>query len=167
MSIISTDLLYLLSGGASNNNPNASLGGVVSSVEVVDNTLNNLFDDVSGDEHEAGDTEYRAIFIKNNHGTDTAYNVKIWIESNTTAADDSIQIGKEADFGSPIQTIVNESTAPVAIDFSTADGQVNAISIGDMAASQVIGIWVKRIVVTGNTPQAENAATLKIYTDVV
>ena len=167
MSITSTDLKYLLSGGASNNDPNASLGGAVSSTEVTDNTLNNLFDDISGDEHEAGDTEYRAIFVKNAHATDTAYNVKIWIESNTTAADDSIQIGKESALGSPIQTITNESTAPTGITFSTADGQSNAISIGNMAAGQVMGIWVKRIVTAGNTPQANNEATLKIYADVV
>ena len=57
MSILASDLKFFFSGGGANDNPNASLGGAKSSVAITDNTLNNLFDDVSGTEHEAGDIE--------------------------------------------------------------------------------------------------------------
>lgn len=65
MSIAASDLKIYLSGGAGNSDPNASLGGVRSTTEVVDDTLHNLFDYVSGTEAGAGDTEYRASYIKN------------------------------------------------------------------------------------------------------
>lgn len=164
MSIVAGNLDFFLSGGASNTNPNLSLGGVISTTEVVDNTLNNLFDDVTGDEHTAGATEYRAIFFKNS-SAETAYNAKIWIDSNTTATDDTLNIGKEATVGSPIQTVALETTAPTGISFSTADGQANAISIGSLLAGEVIGIWIKRIVTAGSTPAATDTAVLKVYVD--
>lgn len=164
MSVLSTDIKFRLSGGAANSDPNASLGGAVSSVDITNNTLQNLFDNVTGDEHEAGDTEYRAFFVKNN-AAETAYNVKIWIEQNTPSAESEITIGKEASIGSPIQTISDESTAPSAISFSSAAGQANALSIGDMTPGAVIGIWLKRIISAGTTPQAYDSAIIKVYAD--
>lgn len=164
MSILSTDLKFYLSGGASNSDPNAALGGAISSTEVVDNTLNNLFDDITGDEHTAGDTEYRAFFFKNN-SAETAYNAKIWIETNTNAADDTLEIAKEIALGSPIQTVANEGTAPTGLSFTSAAGQANAISIGTMTTGTVMGVWVKRIVSAGSTPQATDTAQLKVYVD--
>ena len=164
MSVLATDLKFYLSGGASNSDPNTALGGAISSTEITDNTLNNLFDNVTGDEHTAGDTEYRCFFFKNT-AAETAYNVKIWIESNTTSGDDEIQIGKEASAGTPVQTIANESTAPTGISFSTAAGQANAISLPDLSAGIVYAIWVKRVVSTGTTPQANNSAQIKVYCD--
>jgi len=54
-----------LTGGADNDDPDASLGGVASSEEVSGTPLNNLFDDITPAEAEAGCTEYRAISIYN------------------------------------------------------------------------------------------------------
>lgn len=164
MSVQSTDILFKHSGGAANADPNASLGGVISSVSVTDNTLLNLFDNVTGDEHTVGDTEYRCFYVKNN-SAETAYNVKIWIETNTQAADDTLNIGKETVIGSPVQVVANESTAPTGISFLTAAGQSNAILLGDMTAGTVYGIWLKRIVSPGSTAQASNSAQIKIYVD--
>ncbi|MBU2025327.1 MAG: hypothetical protein ABIC19_00625 [Patescibacteria group bacterium] len=164
MSVLDTDLKLKLSGGAANSDPNASLGGAVSSEDITDNTLNNLFDDVLGDEHLAGDINYRCVFIKNN-SAETAYNVKVWIESNTTGEDSEIQIGEEAAGGSPVQEIADEDTAPSAISFSTADGQANALVLGDMAAGAVYAIWIKRIVSAGSTPQANDTAQLEVHCD--
>lgn len=164
MSIVAGDLKIYLSGGADNTDPDASLGGIISTTEITDNTLNNLFDDVTGDEHTAGDTEYRAFFFKNT-SAETGYNAKVWIESNTTAADDTINIGIEGSQGSPIQTIGTEQSSPGGISFSTASSQGNALVIGDMEAGSVIGIWVKRIVSAGTTPQANNSAVIRFYID--
>ena len=61
---------------------------------IIDDTLNNLFDDVSGGEHAAGDINYRCLFIKND-SAETASNVKVYLESNTPAVDDSVEIGKD------------------------------------------------------------------------
>lgn len=166
MSVLSTDLKCLLSGGASNSDPNASLGGIISSTEVVDNTLHNLFDEVTGDEHTAGETNYRCIYFKNN-SAETAYNAKLWIESNSTGAESSITIGLDlAGLDGTADTIANEDTAPSpAVTFSTADGQSNALQLGDVPAGQVYGIWIKRVIIAGSTPQANDTAVLKCYVD--
>ncbi len=166
MPIIESDLKLYLSGGAANSDPNAALGGAKSSVAVVDNTLNNLFDDVTGDEHTAGDTEYRCIFVKSDSAL-TAYNVKVWINSNTTSGEDTLNIGKDLSGPSDTaDTIADESTAPdPAVTFSAAASQAAGLALGNLAAGQSFAIWVKRIVSAGSTPQANNAATLEVYTD--
>ena len=165
MSIVTGDILTYLSGGASNTNPNLSLGGVISSTQITDNTLNNLFSDVTGDQHAAGYTSYRCFFVKNNNSTFTGYNVKVWIDTNCTGTDESIQIGLEPSAGSPAQTVASETTAPTSVSFSTAAGQANSLSIGTVAPSVVQAIWVKRIVTAGSTPQAADAPIIKFYFD--
>ena len=59
MPIVSADIKYRLSGGASNSDQNASLGGVKSSNEA----SASLFDNVSSAEAVSGDTEYRCFYV--------------------------------------------------------------------------------------------------------
>jgi len=70
-----------------------------------------LFDSVSSTEAAAGDTEYRAVMLKNDSAY-TMYSAQVWIETNTPFADDSVEIAIEAPSGGDIQTIADESTAP-------------------------------------------------------
>lgn len=161
--ISSAELKFYLSGGSSNSAGDASLGGVISSAEV-SSTVNELFDQVMGDQHTAGETNYRAIYFKNT-SAQTAYNVKLFINSNSTGVDSAITIGKEASSGSPIQTIGNEATAPAGISFVTAVDKANALSLGDMEANAVYGIWIKRVITAGSTPQANDTAQLKVDVD--
>jgi len=166
MPVLSTDLKFLLSGGGSNTNPNAALGGVISATEVVDDTLNNLFDNVSGAEHAAGDINYRCVYVKNNSAA-IAYNVKLYINTNTPAVDDAVQIGKDlAGLNATADTIADEHTTPdPAVTFSLADGYANAINLGDIPAGQVYAFWIKRIVSAGATAQANDSAIFAVSVD--
>jgi len=166
MAVLSTDLKFFLSGGAGNSDPDASLGGVISATGVVDDTLNNLFADVSGAEHAVGSTKYRCIYLVNDSAS-VAYNVKLYIDINTTAVDDTINIGKDlAGVDGTADTIANEDTAPdPAVTFTTADGYANAIDLGDIPAGQKYAFWIKRIVSAGDTSQADNEATIKVAID--
>lgn len=147
MAIVAGDIKLYLSGGAGNSNPNASLGGVISTTEVVDNTLHNLFDRTTGTEAIAGDTEYRCIYIKNIHATLTYLGALIWIQTQTPDTQTSIEIGLGTSAISGIeQTIVNENTAPTGITWTALTLEANALSIGDMLAGEWKAIWVKRIV---------------------
>lgn len=57
---------FYLSGGASNADPNLSLGGVMSSVEIdFLDPQDNLFDDVLSDNALNGHTDYRCFYIMN------------------------------------------------------------------------------------------------------
>lgn len=84
------DVQLHYTGGASNKNPNASLGGTLSSFPVIPGLANairgeGLFDDILYDEHKpageggSGDTEYRVIRLEN-FGS-TTVDVDIWIEN--------------------------------------------------------------------------------------
>ena len=166
MSILATDLKFFFSGGGANDDPNASLGGAKSSVAITDNTLNNLFDDVSGTEHTAGDIEYRCLFVKND-SAETAYDVRVYISSNTPAADDSIKVGKDlTGVGDTADTVANENTAPdPAVTFSLATSYADGLLLGDMTTGQSYPIWIERTVVVGTTAQANNAATIQAAVD--
>ena len=166
MSVIASDIKFYLSGGAGNSDPDVSLGGAKSTTEITDNSLNNLFDNVSGAEHVVGDTEYRCFFVKND-SAEVAYNVKIYIETNTPAVDDTAEIGLDlAGVGDSADTVADEDTAPSpAVTFSTANSYANALDIGTLGAGQSHAVWVKRIVSAGSTAQANNTATLKVSVD--
>jgi hypothetical protein len=156
MAIVATDIKKYLSGGAANSNVNLSLGGAISSVEIVDNTLHNLFDKVTGTESEAGNINYRAFFVKNTHATLTYEAVKVYIQTNTPSATTEVKIALAGEAGSPIETIALETTAPVGESFVTADGLANGLSIGDLAPGAVKGIWVKWEVTAGSLAVADS-----------
>ena len=166
MAVLSTDLKFFLSGGAANTDPDAALGGIISTTQVVDNTLNNLFDNVSGAEHTVGDINYRCIYVKNDSAS-VAYAAKLYIETNTPAADSEIQIGLDlSGAGGTADTIPDESTAPdPAVTFSLAADYANALSLGDLAAGAVYAIWIKRTITAGDTSQANDNAVLKLAVD--
>lgn len=163
MAIIAGDIKLYLSGGASNADPNLSLGGIISSTEIVDATLHNLFDIVSSAEGTAGDTEYRCFYIKNTHATLTLQSAKEYIKTQTPDADTSAEIGLgTAAINGNEQSVVNENTAPVGVTFTALTGTGNALAIGDIPAGQHMAIWVKRIVTAGAA--AVNADSVVVTT---
>jgi hypothetical protein len=165
MPIVDADIKFYLSGGAANADPNAALGGAISSVEIVDNTLSNLFDRVTGAESAAGDTEYRCFFVKNTHATLTYQGAKIYIDTNTPSPDTSIEISVATETGSPVQTIANEGAAPSGQSFSAPASEGAALSIGDLAPGVTKGIWVKRIVNAGAGAYASDSVIIKVVGD--
>lgn len=163
--IISSDIKVYLSGGSGNTDPNASLGGAISTTEMVDDSLHNLFDKVTGAESSAGDTEYRAVFIKNTHATLTLQGAKVYVSSNTTSGDTSIEISVATESGSPIQTIADESTGPTGQTFSAPSTTGTALSLGDIVAGATKAIWVKRIVNASASAYSADEATLTVFGD--
>jgi hypothetical protein len=145
------------------------LGGAITGTEITDATVGNLFDNVSGAEARDGDTEYTAFYAKNTHATLTWQAVKHWIGSNTTSADDTLNIG--LDLAGVISSgagddIPDQSTPPSpAVTFVAAVNEAAALSIGDMAPGTYILIWAKRIVSSGAAAIAANAATLNFTGD--
>jgi hypothetical protein len=167
MPIVSTDIKFRLSGGAANADPNASLGGAKSSVEIVDATLNNLFDQVSGAESAAGDTEYRCLYANNAHATLTLLGAKVWIQTNTPAADTDVAIGLGSSaVNGTEQTVADESTAPTGgVTFSAAANEGAALAIGDVPAGQHKAIWLKRVITAGAAANALDSVVLRVKGD--
>lgn len=158
MAIVVTDLKYYLSGGAANADPALALGGAMSTVQA----SSSLLDDISTAEAAAGESEYRAFFVKNTNSTDTAYSVKVWIASNTPATSTAVQIAL-ADEGvaSTIETVGNEGTAPTGPVFDDAEDETNALSIGNLAPGEAHGVWIKRTVTATTVAFANDTATIR------
>ena len=152
-------LVWKLTGGAANADPNASLGGTRSSVSLSGTALNNLFDDVSPAESSAGDTEYRALDLYNS-GDATAGGVVVFMSTETASSGTSLDFGVDA---SPINSnlsVVDESTAPAGVSFSHYTTG-SKLSLPDIAASGGCRVWFKRIVgaSTGNLNPDQGAFT--------
>lgn len=150
MPIVSSDIQYRYSGGASNAVAASSLGGTKSSVTITSAVVANLFDNVSGDEAAAGTIEYRAFFVHNGHATLTLQGAKAWLVSNTPSADTTcdIAVGTGTVTGTE-QTIVNETTAPVGVTFSAPASKAAGLTVGDLAPGQHKAIWVRRTISAG------------------
>ncbi len=85
MSISASDIKFYK---AANNNDTVGNGGIIGTTEIVDNTLNNLFPNVSPDDRIAGKTRYRKEFLRNENTEDLTFeNVEIWIGSKSTGDD--------------------------------------------------------------------------------
>lgn len=150
---MAADLELHLSGGAANTSPAAALGGARSTAAggVVPEgaTANSLFDDVSGAEEQAGDIEYRGVYVRN-VGTVDAQNVKVWLSANTADAQTQIALAL-ADEGVNVtmETIANENTAPVGPSFSEPATEGAGLSMGTIPAGQHYGLWLRRTVDAG------------------
>lgn len=163
MAIVAGEIIIRLSGGASNSDVNASLGGAKSSVAVTDASLHNLFDQVSGDESESGDTEYRCIYVHNANATLAMQNAKVWIQTNTPAAGSSVDIGVGSSaVNGTEQTIANESTAPTSVTFSSAANEGAAVALGNIPAGQHRALWIRRTISASAAAYNNDSVVLRI-----
>lgn len=161
MAIIASEIEYRLSGGASNSNPNASLGGVKSSNAVPIN----LFDDVSSAEAASGLVEYRCIYIHNSNASLTLIDPKLWIQTNTPSATTTVAVGLGTSAQGGIeQTVANEGSAPFGVTFSEPSDFLSGISLGDIPAGGHRAVWVRRTVNAGTSATADSF-TLRVQGD--
>jgi hypothetical protein len=114
---------------------------------------------VSGAESAAGDINYRCIYVVNAHGTLTLNNAKVWITSNTTSADTTIDIALGGEgLNGTAETVANEATAPAGETFSAAASEGAALSLGNIPAGQQYPIWIRRTVNAGAAASLDAAA---------
>lgn len=166
MPVASSDILFYLSGGSGNTDPNASLGGVISTTAITPASLHNLFDAVNGSEASAGDTEYRCLYVKNTHATLSLLSAVAWLSANTPSTDDTIDIGLGTSaVGGTEQTVANESTAPTGVTFSAPSSFGAGLSIGDIANGSWKAIWVRRTVNASAAAYNSDSATLSVQGD--
>lgn len=165
MPIISTDIDYKHSGGAANSNGNLSIGGAISANNI-GTALHSLFDIVGSAEASAGDVEYRCLYIQNNHGTITAQNVKIWIQSQTTSADTDLAIGLGTAGANATETAVaDENTAPAGVTFSAPANKAAGLTIPDLAPGDYHAVWLRRTVNAAAAAVNSDTATLRTSVD--
>lgn len=166
MPIVTSDIQYRLSGGASNTDPNAAIGGIKSSTAIVDATVHNLFDVVSSAETASGDTEYRCFYVHNAHATLTLLAAKVWIQANTPSTETSADIGLAVAAVNATETAVaNENTAPVSVTFTNPVNEAGALTIGDIPAGQHKAIWIRRTINAAAAAYNTDSAVIRVKGD--
>jgi len=162
MAITSTDIHYRMSGGASNSDPAAALGGAKSSNSFATNAI---FDDVSSAEASAGDIGYRCFYVHNAHATLTLQGAKIWIQAQTSSSDTDIAIALGGEgLNGTAEVIANEGTAPVGESFSQPSSFAGGLTLGDIGPGQHYPVWVRRTV-NAAAASATDTWTIRVQGD--
>lgn len=157
MAITASDILFKFSvktGSAGNStagSASGSLGKYISTTQITDNTLNNLFDDISGSENAASTVDYRCIFIHNNHGSLTYQNAVVYLSAEVSGgasiavAVDSVAASAVGDASAQALEVTNETTAPAGpLSFSSPTTAGTGLSLGNIAAGSCKAIWIRR-----------------------
>lgn len=167
MAISASDIKFKLSiksGSAGNTlpqtDPNSSLGKYISTTEITDATLNNLFDDITGDRNASSAVDYRCFFVHNAHATLAWLDVYVWISAEAVGGADC-EIGLDTTMGSPIGSaaiqaleVADSSTPPTGVVFSAPTSKATGLPIGNLVAGYCKAVWVKRS--AKNTPAKDN-----------
>lgn len=164
---MASNLVFRLTGGASNSLPNSSLGGLMSSVALSGTSLNNLFDNCDSAERSAGDVEYRFLDVYNSGDTATTQQ-DFFFTQQTTCPDTVVAVGYDATAGSHatsanLQTLANEGTAPSspAITFSTPT-EGAPLSLPSIAAGQAVRLCFRRTLTSGATSFLNDSMSYQI-----
>ena len=163
MAIGTADILYKFSVVAAAGDTTAgtaatSLGDQISTTQITDATLNNLFDDVTGDENAASEAEYRCYFVHNNHGSLTWQNVVVWLSAEVAGGAvaaisvDTTGVTPKGQASAQAKAVADENTAPASQTFSAPTTKATGLSVGNIPAGSVAAIWVRRT--------AQNSAAL-------
>lgn len=167
MAITAVDIHFrgsVVTGAAGNSvafgGPGTALGKYITTADLVDATLNNLFPDVTGDENAASNVDYQLMFVYNAHATLPWTTVVAWIASEVAGGSsfaiwpDSTAASALANASAQALTIANKNTAPAASSFSAPTTKGTGLSLGTIAAGQVKGLWVRRT--AANTVAVDN-----------
>lgn len=147
MPVTTAEIQFRLSGGASNTDVNASLGGAISSTQIVSASMANLFENVGAAEALAGSVTYRGIYIINTDPSLTWQAVRMWISQISASTDTAYAIGiSDEGVGATMATIANETTAPTNVTFSSPTTMGAGLNIGNVPATDEVGIWIRKTV---------------------
>lgn len=173
--IIEEELLYKYSVSAAAGNTTAgtaatSLGDQISTTTLAEETLNALFDDVSGAENAAGTVDYRCVFIHNSNSANALQNAVVWLSAEV-AGGTNIAIGVDTTAASAIGsasaqalTVANENTAPAGVSFSSPTTFGTGVSIGTIPAGSCRAIWIRRTA-TNSAALNNDGVTLSVQGD--
>ncbi len=175
MAITATDIKFKYStksgtaGNQSTGTAAGSLGKYISTTEITSAQLNNLFDDVTGDENAAEDIEYRCFFVHNAHATLTLTNAFMWISAevsggaNIAFCVDSTAASAIGQSSAQAKEVTDESTQPTEPTFYTTTTKGLNIS-GSFQPGYCRAFWVRRTA-TNSVALNNDSVTIKIEGD--
>jgi len=139
---------YSKVGGGTQNDPDDSIGGAMADNSPVSATINDVFDNVLGQEARDGAINYRILYIRNANATDSMNNVTVWFTQLTTSVEDELSIALMASGkNGTAERLTNEDTAPTGGEvFTSPITKGTGIVIGTLAAGDNFAIGIRRVV---------------------
>lgn len=135
-----------LSANAPQINADKCLGGYPSSTGVPNGRLNNLFPNISKSDVLQKKSVIRMIALKNTTGAAIPL-VKIYTQSGTGHVKMKIAAVASAldSNNNPVfESVFDGYSLPYQAELNYHEGVVNAIEVENLAANQIIGIWILR-----------------------
>lgn len=140
----------------------ASLAGSATQAVTIAYQTNNLFNDVPVADSSVGDIEYRCIYIKNTHASETMAGILMWIDIDPIGQD-SLQIGLDpVGVNGTATTIATELIAPTGVTFSAPTDATTALSFGSLTFGSFYAVWLKRIVPVVTVGTAADTSRIKV-----
>ena len=161
MPIVNTDIQFLLAAPGASSGYSASgtvynsLGKYVSTTQLSNTALDNLFTDLTGAANAASQVDYQCVFILNNTGSgDTALNGIVWLpNSGYVAGGANIAVGVDpagasakASGTQQAAVIGSATTAPTGVNTWAGPSSTNSggLSVANLAPGQVLAVWIRR-----------------------
>lgn len=136
-------------GNSTASTPAASIGRYMSTTDLVDASVENLFTNITAAQAAVGRTVYRCIFAYNLHASQTWQSVGVWIVSQTAGGGD-VAIGLDP-AGSVVHNSAatqaavpaDETTAPAGVTFAAPTSEGDALVLGNIVAGNCYAVWVR------------------------
>ncbi len=142
-------------------NSSMSLGGWISSSQVPNDVLNNLFSSIDYTAVKNNLKSNRVIAFKNLSGAEIA-SFKVW----TNTAEDSFAKFKIGIILNAIDTSCNipyfellssDQASPFYVSLADCEGEVNALTLANVPANQYVGIFIQRELIPDNNVDFNSA----------
>jgi len=126
-----------------------SLGGYKSATAVPNDSVGNLFSDISVYSVRENRDEYIALTLVNETGAEVT-DVTLYFDYPENRQKDIELAFVNFNASDEIEIIPNSYSKPFNAVFNAADGVNNALNIGTLAAGAKIGVWFKKVLNINN-----------------
>lgn len=179
MPINSNEILWKFSttlGSAGNSLTGSGLGSLgkyISTSQLTNSGVHDLFSVITGDENAGSVVDYRLIFIHNNTVTSglAAISPKVYLlvdvsgGANVAFAADSILPSSVTSATAQASQIANSTTAPTQISaWNSGTVKASGLSLPDIPSGYVQGIWIRRSA-TNSAAMNNDGMTLNLAFD--
>lgn len=165
--MLSSQILWRLSGGLSNTDPASSLGGAMSSSNIVTNVVQNLFANILTAERTSGSTKYRCFYVANSHPTQTLESAVIYLPSGTPSPGTAISMGIDpTGINGSAAVSPDEDTAPAGVVFDhspSPTSRATGLIIGDLEPGDFVAVWLRRVTDPGTVPLVNDPFTVAVH----
>ena len=128
-----------------------SLGGYKSSNQIASDEFDNFFGEISSTTlSKNNQNQYIAIILKNEGGGKT--NINFWFEraegcySKLYIA--AVDLAADNDGIYYMENVKSFNSAPIYATFYECENEESAVNLGDLATGEMLGLWVKREILT-------------------